>query len=100
MANAPELRHLVLTRVGSDDPIQFQQAMKTDHVLAMEYIARSLRNRVDTHGPVLRAERTKPPRGIGSNLSRDAVTEFLEYLLPYGSSDMVFTKGHYIIPYR
>ena len=51
MANAPELRHLVLTRVGSDDPIQFQQAMKTDHVLAMEYIARSLRNRVDTHGP-------------------------------------------------
>jgi hypothetical protein len=99
MALAPELRHLVHTRVGSTDPIKFQHAMKKDHVLAMEYIARSLRNRIDTHGPVVRCTKTTPPRGIGSNLSRDAVKEFLEYLDPRGS-DMTFIKGHFIVPYR
>ena len=79
---ALELKHLVLTRVGSIAPIKFQRAMKKDHTLAMEYIARSLRNTVKTHGPVLRCEKTTPPRGIGSNLSRDAVKEFLSYLDP------------------
>lgn len=99
MKLAPELRHLVLTRVGSVEPIKFQRAMKRDHTLAMEYIARSLRNRIDTHGPVKRCEKTTAPRGIGSNLSRDAVKEFLDYIDPSGS-DMTFTKGHYIIPFR
>jgi hypothetical protein len=70
---APELRHLVRSRVGSTDPIRFQHAMKRDHVLAMEYIARLLRNRIDANGPVLRWYQNTPPRGIGSNLSRDAV---------------------------
>ncbi len=95
---APELRHLVHTRIGSTNPIKFQHAMKKDHSLAMEYIARSLRNRIDTHGPVVRCTKTTPPRGIGSNLSRDAVTEFLEYLEP--ASDRIFWKGRFIVPLR
>jgi hypothetical protein len=96
---APELRHLVMTRVGSTDPARFQRAMKRDHVLAMEYIARLLRNRIDANGPVLRWWKNTPARGIGSNLRRDAVQEFLDLIDPKGS-DWVRYKGHWMIPYR
>ena len=68
-----ELRNLVLTRAGADDPETFQTAMKSDHLLAMEYIARLLRRTVDHNGPVKRHE-------IDKWLRRDAVDEFRAFL--------------------
>jgi len=68
-----ELRNLVLTRAVAADPETFQTAMKNDHVLAMEYIARLLRRTVDHNGPVKRHE-------IDVWLKRDAVDEFRVHL--------------------
>lgn len=99
MKHGPDLRHLVLARVGSDDPIQFQRAMKRDHVLAMEYIARDMRITIKANGPVKRWWKNTPPRGIGSNLKRAAVQEFMDLIAPKGS-DLVFHHGHWMIPYR
>lgn len=65
----PELRSLVLERVGTTDGNAFQAAMKTDHALAMEYIARLLRRTTKHNGPVKRHE-------IDPWLRRDAVEEF------------------------
>jgi hypothetical protein len=64
-----ELKDLVLARVGSRDGDAFQKAMKRDHPLAMEYVARLLRRTINHHGPVKRRE-------IGPWLRRDAVLEF------------------------
>jgi hypothetical protein len=64
-----ELKDLVLSKVGSLDGDKFQQAMKQDHQLAMEYVARLLRRTVNHHGPVKRHE-------IDAWLCRDAVMEF------------------------
>ena len=64
-----ELKDLVLSKVGSLDGNKFQQAMKQDHKLAMEYVARLLRRTVNHHGPVKRHE-------IDAWLRRDAVVEF------------------------
>lgn len=64
-----ELKDLVLSRVGSRDGNKFQDAMKQDHELAMEYVARLLRRTVNHHGPVKRHE-------IDPWLRRDAVAEF------------------------
>ena len=64
-----ELKNLVLTKVGSLDGNEFQRAMKTDHPLAMEYVARLLRRTVNHHGPVKRHE-------IDPWLREDAVAEF------------------------
>jgi hypothetical protein len=50
MAFGQELKDLVLNKVGSLDGDDFQQAMKQDHQLAMEYIARLLRRTVDHNG--------------------------------------------------
>lgn len=69
MAFGQELKDLVLNKVGSLDGDDFQQAMKQDHQLAMEYVARLLRRTVNHHGPVKRHE-------IDSWLRRDAVVEF------------------------
>jgi hypothetical protein len=69
MAFGPELKALVLAKAGSTEPLQFQAAMKADHPLAMEYIARLLRRTVDHNGPVKRHE-------IDEFLRRDAVAEF------------------------
>jgi hypothetical protein len=52
----PELRELVKRRAGSLDPLDFQEAMKDDHLLAMEYIARLLRRTTQHNGPVKRHE--------------------------------------------
>jgi hypothetical protein len=52
----PELRALVMDRVGSADGEAFQAAMKLDHPLAMEYVARLLRRTINHHGPVKRHE--------------------------------------------
>lgn len=70
---AQELKDLVMMHAGTLNGIKFQEAMKTDHALAMEYIARLLRRTVRHNGPVLRHE-------IDEWLSRDAVEEF-EFLL-------------------
>ena len=64
-----ELKTLVLTKVGSLDGNEFQRATKTDHPLAMEYVARLLRRTVNHHGPVKRHE-------IDPWLREDAVAEF------------------------
>jgi len=64
-----ELKTLVLTKVGSLDGNDFQRAMKKDHPLAMEYVARLLRRTVNHHGPVKRHE-------IDPWLREDAVAEF------------------------
>lgn len=69
MAFGPELKALVLGRVGSLDGTAFQAAMKQDHPLAMEYIARLLRRTVDHNGPVKRHE-------IDEWLRPSAVAEF------------------------
>lgn len=64
-----DLKDLVLARVGTLHANDFQRAMKRDHALAMEYIARLLRRTVAHNGPVLRHE-------TDAWLRRDAVTEF------------------------
>ncbi len=69
MSFGRELKDLVLRRVGSLDGNAFQMAMKRDHLLAMEYIARLLRRSVRANGPVKRHE-------IDEWLRRDAVDEF------------------------
>ncbi len=69
MAFGQELRELVLEKVGSLDGDDFQSAMKRDHQLAMEYIARLLRRTVNHNGPVKRHE-------IDPWLRRGAVAEF------------------------
>lgn len=73
MGFGKELKHLVLSRVGSLDGNAFQKAMKQDHTLAMEYIARLLRHTVNHNGPVKRHE-------IDHWLRKDAVSEFMSLL--------------------
>jgi hypothetical protein len=75
MAWGPELRNLVITKAGADDPATFQQAMKQNHLLAMEYIARLLRRTIAANGPVLH-------HNIDAWLRKDAVAEFLVLLYP------------------
>lgn len=69
-----ELKELVLREVGTLDGEAFQAAMKKNHPLAMEYVARLLRRTTQHHGPVLRHE-------IDPWLRRDAVEEFEGLLL-------------------
>lgn len=64
-----DLKALVVDRIATADGDAFQAAMKADHALAMEYIARLLRHTVNHNGPVKRHE-------IDPWLSRDAVEEF------------------------
>jgi hypothetical protein len=68
-----ELKDLVVAHAGSADGETFQAAMKSDHPLAMEYIARLLRRTVNHNGPVKRHE-------IDEWLSKDAVQEILGHL--------------------
>jgi hypothetical protein len=65
----PELKGLVLRKIGTTDGNAFQKSMKENHTLAMEYIARLLRRTVQHNGPVLRHE-------IDPWLRKDAVEEF------------------------
>jgi hypothetical protein len=73
MGFGPELRTLVIDRVGSADGDEFQAAMKSDHILAMEYVARLLRRTVNHHGPVKRHE-------IDEWLRKNAVEEIIDHL--------------------
>jgi hypothetical protein len=68
-----ELKDLMLANAGTLDSNTFQQAMKENHSLAMEYIARLLRRTTHHNGPVLRHE-------IDPWLRRDAVAEFEDFL--------------------
>lgn len=68
-----ELKDLVMLHVGSLDGNKFQEAMKNDHALAMEFVARLLRRTTHHNGPVLRHE-------IDPWLRRDAVVEFMGLL--------------------
>jgi len=75
MGFGQELKSLVMARAGSLDGNDFQRAMKQDHQLAMEYIARLLRRTVNHNGPVKRHE-------IDRWVRRDAVAEFLSLIYP------------------
>jgi hypothetical protein len=87
MGWGPELKNLVLTKAGASDASTFRQAMKQNHPLAMEYIARLLRHTVDANGPVKRHE-------INPWLRKDAVTEFFDLMYPLPSSfPKVYGKG-------
>ncbi len=68
-----ELKDLLLAEVGTLDGNAFQAAMKANHPLAMEYVARLLRRTTQHHGPVKRHE-------IDEWLRRDAVAEFQQLL--------------------
>ena len=65
-----ELKELVMRAVDSLDPLDFQRASKSNHLFAMEYIARLLRRTTHHNGPVLRHE-------IDPWLRRDAIDEFV-----------------------
>jgi hypothetical protein len=69
MSFGQELKDLVLASVGTLDGNAFQKAMKENHPLAMEYIARLLRRTTHHNGPVLRHE-------IDPWLHRNSVAEF------------------------
>jgi hypothetical protein len=84
MGFGAELRNLVVAKAGADDANTFQRAMKQNHVLAMEYIARLLRRTVEHNGPVLRHE-------IDAWLHKDAVMEFLDLMYPSTSSSSMYT---------
>ena len=73
MVFGPELKGLVLAKAGATDGDTFQKAMKANHPLAMEYIARLLRRTVNHNGPAKRHE-------IDPWLRKDAVTEFEQLL--------------------
>jgi hypothetical protein len=75
LGKGQELKDLVLAKVGSLYVNDFRRAMKQDHPLAMEYIARLLRRTVKANGSVKRHE-------IDSWLQNDAVMEFLDLLYP------------------
>lgn len=64
-----ELKDMIKREVNYLDGAHFQEAMKSNHRLAMEYIARLLRRTTHHNGPVLRHE-------IDPWLRRDAVEEF------------------------
>lgn len=79
MAFGQDLVDLIERVVGTRNGDAFQAAMKANHELAMEYIARLLRHTVRHNGPVARRE-------INPWLSRSAVKEF-EQLLVSAVSD-------------
>lgn len=69
-----ELKDLVFAHVGTLDGTAFRKAMKENHPLAMEYVARLLRRTTRHHGPVR-------DHKIDPWLRRDAVEEFAGLLL-------------------
>lgn len=68
-----ELKDLVLATVGTREGNAFQRAMKENHQLAMEYVARLLRRTTRHHGPVR-------DNKIHEWLRRDAVEEFQSFI--------------------
>jgi hypothetical protein len=70
-----ELRVIVAAEIGSTGAKEFQKAMKENHPLAMEYIARLLNRTITGNGPLIRDD-------INKWLKRDAVAEFRGFLFP------------------
>jgi hypothetical protein len=85
-----ELKDLVRANVGTLDGNAFQKAMKQNHPLAMEYIARLMRRTRKANGPLLKGKERrifKPAfqgekQSIYPWLSREAVAEFQAFLRP------------------
>jgi hypothetical protein len=88
LAIAKDLKDLVRREVGTLDGVEFQKAMKSNHPLAMEYIARLMRHTRMANGPLYKgSERNKlspkvraQEQSIYPWLSRDAVAEFQAFL--------------------
>src|SRR6266536_224023 len=85
-----DLKDLVRANVGTLDGNAFQKAMKQNHPLAMEYIARLMRRTRKANGPLLKGKERrifKPAfqgekQSIYPWLSREAVAEFQAFLRP------------------
>lgn len=83
----PELLTLLETR-GIRNGIEFQRAIKFDHPLAMEFVARLMRHNTKHNGPLYKGEERRAIRSslrgaehsIYPWLSRAAVAEFGTYL--------------------
>jgi peptidoglycan hydrolase-like protein with peptidoglycan-binding domain len=83
-----DLKDLVKREVGTLNGLEFQRAMKANHPLAMEYIARLMRHTRMANGPLYKGdERSKlnpkvrdEKQSIYPWLSRDAVAEFQAFL--------------------
>ena len=79
-----DLKDLVKREVGTLNGLEFQRAMKANHPLAMEYIARLMRHTRMANGPLYKGpERSKLSQKVRGEkqsiypwLSRDAVAEF------------------------
>jgi hypothetical protein len=84
---APELVKLLITH-GISDGIKFQQAMKFNHPLAMEFVARLMRVNTRHNGPLykgrerdaIRASLRGPEHSIYPWLRREAAAEFASLL--------------------
>jgi hypothetical protein len=82
----PDLKALVKREVGNLNGIEFQRAMKSNHALAMEYVARLLRHTMRHNGPLYKVRTKFPPALQGERhsiypwLSREAVAEFQRFL--------------------
>jgi peptidoglycan hydrolase-like protein with peptidoglycan-binding domain len=86
-----DLKDLVKREVGTLNGVEFQRAMKANHPLAMEYIARLVRHTRKQNGPLYkgnersvfsRPELRREEQSIYPWLSRDAVAEFQAFLRP------------------
>lgn len=84
---SPDLLPLLVAN-GITTGIKFQQAMKFNHPLAMEFVARLMRRSTKHNGPLykgderlaIRRSLRGPDHAIYKWLNRVAVTEFVEYL--------------------
>jgi len=86
-----DLLNVVTQKAGAEattDPIVFDQAMRRNHILAMEYVARLLRHSIAHHGPILN-------RHIHPWLRRDAVQAFLGLLYPSIILPVPFANGRF-----
>jgi hypothetical protein len=88
LAVGKDLKDLVKREAGTLDGIEFQRAMKSNHPLAMEYIARLMRHTRMANGPLYKGtERSKLSQRVRGQeqsiypwLSREAVAEFQAFL--------------------
>ena len=86
LAFGQDLKDLVKREVGTLDGIKFQKAMKANHPLAMEYVARLMRHTMRHNGPLykdrsrFKGKLRDEEQSIYPWLSRDAVAEFQRFL--------------------
>jgi hypothetical protein len=88
VAFGQDLKDLVMREVGTLNGIEFQKAMKANHPLAMEYVARLMRHTMRHNGPLFKdrskfkGELREKEQSIYPWLSREAVAEFQAFLRP------------------